>query len=355
MNKFRIFSLLISLVICLGILTSCGGLDKADNSKEEVSKITEQSMSDSDESVILNNTDSESSSENSENDVTSDITPAMWLVTSPQGNKMVCLGSMHALTYKDYPLPDEITDAFNNADVLAVECDITEKNNLAEQFALLKSATLTGNDEAANHMSEEAYEILSKRLAEFNISIEALKKYKPWFLQNTYESLIQMNSGLNAELGIDLWLLEQAHSSGKEIYEVEDYDFQIDLLTNMPDETYDLMFRALEGETKKSQIQALKNMYEVWRAGNFEKLESMAIDVDYGDMTDKDIEIYERYNAQMITERNKTMAEAVKKLLGEGKNVFFAVGAAHYAGEKGIINLLKADGYTCERIEYKQK
>lgn len=49
------------------------------------------------------------------------------------------------------------------------------------------------------------------------------------------------------------------------------------------------------------------------------------------------------------------MAEAGKKLLGEGKNVFFAVGAAHYAGEKGIINLLKADGYTCERIEYKQK
>lgn len=355
MNKFRIFSLLTSLIICLGVLTSCGALEKSDNSKTEIRKISEQSVSDSDESENINNSDSNSSSENSENDVASDITPAMWLVTSPEGNTMVCLGSMHALTEKDYPLPEEITDAFNNADVLAVECDITGKNNLVEQLALLRSATLRGDDEAANHMSEEAYEILSERLAEFNISIEALKKYKPWFLQNTYESLIQMNSGLNAELGIDFWLLEQAHNSGKEIYEVEDYDFQMNLLTNMSDETYDLMFRALEGETKKSQILALKNMYEVWRTGNFEKFESMAIDVDYGDMTDKDIKIYERYNEEMITDRNRTMADAVKKLLGEGKNVFFAVGAAHYAGDKGILNLLETDGYTCERIEYKQK
>ena len=57
----------------------------------------------------------------------------------------------------------------------------------------------------------------------------------------------------------------------------------------------------------------------------------------------------------MITDRNRTMADAVKNLLGEGKNVFFAVGAAHYAGDKGILNLLETDGYTCERIEYKQK
>ena len=56
----------------------------------------------------------------------------------------------------------------------------------------------------------------------------------------------------------------------------------------MSDETYDLMFRALEGETKKSQILWPLKTCMRFRGltGNFEKFESMAIDVDYGDMAD---------------------------------------------------------------------
>ncbi|MDE6149858.1 MAG: TraB/GumN family protein [Ruminococcus sp.] len=353
MNKLKIIATAASLIMCTGIFSACGDSDKIDNSQKETTEITEQTVDKADDSVVISSADSNCSSEGSQNEVPSDITPAMWLVTSPEGNTMVCLGSMHALTKDDYPLPAEITNAFNNADVLAVECDVTGKDNMINQLALLKSAILTGNDTAANHMSEEAYEILSERFAEFNISLDSFKKYKPWFLQNTYESFVLMSSGLNAELGIDTWLLDQAHSSGKEIFEVESYDFQIDLLTNMSDETYDLMFRALEGETKARQIQSLNELYEAWKTGNVEKIDSMNSDVDYGEMTKEDIKIYKQYCYDMYNNRNKAMASAVETLLDEGKNVFYVVGAAHFVGETGIIRLLEADGYVCERIEYK--
>ena len=46
------------------------------------------------------------------------------------------------------------------------------------------------------------------------------------------------------------------------------------------------------------------------------------------------------------------MTEAAENFINEGKNVFFIVGAAHFAGEKGIISLLENDGYTVKRIEY---
>ena len=42
--------------------------------------------------------------------------------------------------------------------------------------------------------------------------------------------------------------------------------------------------------------------------------------------------------------------KAVKDLLAEGRNVFYMVGAAHYVGDKGIVALLKSDGYTVERV-----
>jgi uncharacterized protein len=36
------------------------------------------------------------------------------------------------------------------------------------------------------------------------------------------------------------------------------------------------------------------------------------------------------------------------------KSTFFAVGAAHLAGEKGIINLLRRKGYTVTAINNKE-
>ncbi len=353
MKKLKIIATAVSLVLCAGIISSCGNSDEIDSSQKETTEITGQAVSGAEDSDAISGGGTDGSSEDSQNEVPSDITPAMWLVTSPEGNTMVCLGSMHALTDADYPLPEEITNAFDNADILAVECDVTESNNMINQLALLKSAVYSGKDNALNHISQEAYEILSERFAEFNVSLDSFIKYKPWFLQNTYESFIMMNSGLNAELGIDSWLLKRAHSVGKEIFEVESYDFQEDLLTNMSDETYDLMFRALEGETKASQIQSLNDLYKAWRTGDIDKIDGISNDVDYGDMTEEDIKIYNQYCDDMYNNRNKTMASAVKKLLDEGKNVFYVVGAAHFTGETGIISLLENEGYIFERIDYK--
>lgn len=60
----------------------------------------------------------------------------------------------------------------------------------------------------------------------------------------------------------------------------------------------------------------------------------------------------EDYNNQMLYDRNKNMAKAAEDLMSQGKNVFYVVGAAHYAGEGGIIDLLEKDGYTAERVQY---
>lgn len=43
----------------------------------------------------------------------------------------------------------------------------------------------------------------------------------------------------------------------------------------------------------------------------------------------------------MLYDRNKNMAKAAEDLMSQGKNVFYVVGAAHYAGEGGIIDLLE--------------
>lgn len=55
---------------------------------------------------------------------------------------MVMLGSFHALKDECYPLPEAVTNAYNNADILAVECDITSTSEDGEYMKNLMKQML---------------------------------------------------------------------------------------------------------------------------------------------------------------------------------------------------------------------
>ena len=56
-----------------------------------------------------------------------------------------------------------------------------------------------------------------------------------------------------------------------------------------------------------------------------------------------------RYEHLLLDKRNKNWVKKIPKMSSQ-KSTFFAVGAAHLAGEKGIINLLRKKGYTVTAV-----
>ena len=52
----------------------------------------------------------------------------------------------------------------------------------------------------------------------------------------------------------------------------------------------------------------------------------------------------------MIYNRNKTWAEKLPAIM-KAAPTFVAVGALHLPGEKGLLNLLKRQGYTVEAVK----
>ncbi|MGL4489412.1 MAG: TraB/GumN family protein, partial [Rhizobiaceae bacterium] len=54
---------------------------------------------------------------------------------------------------------------------------------------------------------------------------------------------------------------------------------------------------------------------------------------------------YGEFEEIMINARNGVMAERARDRLAKG-SVFIAVGALHLPGEKGLVELLRKDGYT---------
>ena len=53
----------------------------------------------------------------------------------------------------------------------------------------------------------------------------------------------------------------------------------------------------------------------------------------------------------ILYKRNKGMAEKAEEYLKNGDNYFFMVGGAHFAGDKGVDDILKEKGYIVERVD----
>ena len=346
------------ILSCTMILSSssCSLIQRArdlsfkDSSYESVVSETDSSSSEAEaESLQADETSSD------EKQTPSDITPAMWKVTDKDGMSMTLVGSMHVLKEEDYPFPDKIMKEYNNADVLAVECDaLSYSEDMKKQMALLKEMYLNDGTKLKDHISAEAYTCLEELLKSYGSDVSTLSGMKTWAAANTIDSLATMYSGLDSDKGFDSYFLGRYKDDGKQLYEVKSVQFQLDMLMDLSDEAYDAIFLCYKNQTKQTQIDSLMKLYKAWRTGDVETLENLmqSDDADGIELTQKQEQLLEDYTNQMYYDRNKNMVKAIEELLQQKKNVFYVVGAAHYVGEGGILDLLEKDGYSIERMNY---
>ena len=68
----------------------------------------------------------------------------------------------------------------------------------------------------------------------------------------------------------------------------------------------------------------------------------------------QDTALPKKFEKVLVNDRNVTMVKRFLTISGE-HTVFCAVGAAHLAGTKGIIALLRKKGYTVEPVPFTWK
>lgn len=354
-------------VIAAALTFSLASCSLSDTKKEDKKSGDSSSVQTEDDSVPVvtlpadneseNEAESAADSGDEEQQASGDYAPAMWKVTSPEGNSIYMMGSMHALKPECYPLPEYIENAYEGADILAVECDITDFSKTAS--ASVKQLEKLYYDEGTlkDHISSDLYSDLESYLSAHGENIEVYESYQLWFISSMLENLAIEDAGLSTGEGIDAHLLNDAHDSGKEIYEVESIDFQMDLLLGFSEETYEILLSGYSAENMEDITAEYLELYNAWRRGDVEYIaesgedEEQTLREEIPEITDEQIALYKDYSKQLLTDRNIGMADAAKQLMADGKNVFYIVGLAHFAGDDGIIALLEKDGYTCERVD----
>ena len=291
-------------------------------------------------------------------------------------NTIYMLGSIHLADSSIYPFSDEIMDAFNKSDTLAVEADVTNAKALQELYSLqIYSDDTTLKD----HISTDLYDKIMKATEILQGDKNAINTIKPWALNLAYSNILN-TTGLDttndsvstADLGIDSYLLNNAHLSNKKIAEVESVSFQGHMFDNFSKElqeyqlnsTVDAVLDAVNKSSStsddKSKAQDSSNdeafitqCLNFWKSGDaekFTKLNDQIFDIPKDTKHEKEIN---EYFTKFYDERDKHMGETIENWLNqEGEHTYFVtVGASHYVDRTGIISYLTEKGFTVTPIK----
>lgn len=266
----------------------------------------------------------------------------IWQITSGTGT-LYLLGSIHVADADTFPLATVIEDAFAEADVLAVEVDISEVDETASLALILEYGTYPSGETLEDNMPEGLYESLADKFAEWGIGIGFFKGYRPWVVENLLEVTSLQMLGYTSEYGIDLYFLEKAASRDMEIVELESEEFQIKLLADIPD---DIMIKIIEMNLDEPvTVEDIEEMFTYWETGDAVAMEALLFEG-----LDDEPELHPYYQA-LFTYRNYGMFEKIRDFLAGDETCFFVVGAGHLIGEEGLLNLLEEAGYSVEQLE----
>jgi uncharacterized protein YbaP (TraB family) len=138
---------------------------------------------------------------------------------------------------------------------------------------------------------------------------------------------------------------EEAKQHSKKIKGLETMSYQAGILDSIP---YKLQAEQLvtyidSANTGKKEDQEMKDMFDAYKKQDLKKLEDLMIDSDPSIAGFTDILLYHR---------NQNWVRKLKSLMPD-RSLIIAVGAGHLPGNKGVISLLRKEGYQVTPVENK--
>jgi uncharacterized protein len=242
-------------------------------------------------------------------------------------------GTIHMICPKDYFLTDSTKSALENAQKLYLELDMDDPKMMTKMQAKM---LMNDNKKLKDLISEADYIRLNDYFKQkMGIGIDMMGRMKPFVLMSAL--YIPM---LNCQpKSYEADFVSMATKNKKEVLGLETVESQMEVFDKIPYEKQAAMVLDMikKGDASKKEFDRMITLY---KAQNIKKLYKMmdASDMDFNGY--EDLMLYNR-NAAWIPIMEAAMAT---------QRTFFGVGAAHLGGKKGILKLLKKQGYKVEAV-----
>ena len=275
--------------------------------------------------------------------------PLLWKV-SDADNSVYLLGSFHVLKPTDYPLSRDVDSALADAESLVFEMPPEEMSSPALGMQMGQAALRGDGTQLNSELPASTIALLDGWLAanaaelqKAGMTPQVLQMFEPWFVGLMISITEMTKQGLDPKLGLDAHLAAEAAAAGKPTSGLETGAQQIAFLDGMGRKEQ-LQFLAEALSESKDAKQETAKLHAAWRNGEANVLwQDMAVQMkkEYPDL-------YQRINVA----RNDAWVPKIEKRLVESSSddTLVVVGALHLLGTDGVVEKLRARGYTVERV-----
>jgi len=268
------------------------------------------------------------------------VSGLFWKATSPT-TTIYLLGSIHIGSKAMYPLPAYMEDDFKKSTALIVEVDLTKLDQGKMLTLIADKGKYPEGDTLYNHVSKDTEKQIKSLCEKYSFPEMIFSGMKPWLASMMAQVLPLLSQGMQPDLGIDNHFMAEANKMKKPVEQVETAEFQLNLLASMPDKVQDSYLESVVKQTDTTGGTTMNKLVSDWIKGDSVALAS-TVDDSSG--------MPEEFSRKLLQDRNVEMVKVAEKYLKGSKPCFFVVGAAHYLGKEGILELLKKDGYTIQQV-----
>jgi uncharacterized protein YbaP (TraB family) len=261
------------------------------------------------------------------------------------------LGTMHLSDPRVTDMPAEAKAAFEGAGVIVLESDeiLDQQKAAAKLMARPDLMFFSGKETIADYLTPDEQKLLENGLMQRGMPFNAVAKMKPWILTSMVAlPSCELSRKAQGMPFLDMKLAKDGIAAGKEVKGVETLAEQMDVVASLPMAFH---VKSLVGTVKYPQYTAdmMETTLQLYLRGDiglvFPAGAYFAPEKSVDDF--KDMALFEE---KLITMRNHTMADRGEPILARG-NVFMAVGALHLVGDEGLVELLRAKGYTLTAVK----
>ena len=244
-------------------------------------------------------------------------------------------GTIHIICKDDFVMTEATKKKFSETQQVYLEIDMDDPKMMPD---MMKSMYMTDGSTIKSLLSEPDYQKISQFFKDtLKMNIATMDKTKPFVLGSmSVTKLLSCPTQSYEET-----FMKMAKTENKEILGLETIQDQFGAMDKM-------------GMKKQADIMLIK-LVDDWADGKqkFKQLitdyknqdvEALLEDMSKSKSMDSDFE-----NDLLVT-RNQNWIPKIQKITKE-KSTFFAVGAGHLGGKKGVIALLRDAGFTVKAVK----
>jgi uncharacterized protein YbaP (TraB family) len=260
--------------------------------------------------------------------------------------KIYLLGTVHVGRAEFYPPNIEYIRRFNQVAGIVVEANVFDAQRVGEvvQKVALYPEGAPGLDTRISDAMKARVTAQAKR---FGLDPARLWRMKPWMLANTLVILQANGAGYSPAYATEAFLFQYATNTSKPLLEIESIEFQLSIFERSDQETQiSYLDQALRGVESGQAEREVRKIVDAWERRDHDEAEKLIAEIY------KATSRGERFVAeQLFDTRHARMVEAVEKYTASGSVYLVAVGALHYFGPRGLLEMLRARGFTIVPVQ----